>query len=261
MKRWALGAALVAMIATAGVGELRATGIPVLDVANLEQQVVTSIEEVSQTLKQIEEYALQLQQFETQLMEYQNMVLNTTGLATIGRIYNQATAVMDKINGLSNILDGQKAKLGSLDRVLERFKDPSKWSNTTCLGTGGCSSAQKDEIIIHWNDNTTTRYDANNAVLRGADEQATSIQSDAKRLESLQDSLHGAQGQVANLQANGQIGAAQADQLLKIRALLVSQANAQAIRDQAELDREAANDAADRNATSGTFVYGARKKW
>ena len=33
-----------------------ATGIPVLDVANLSQNVITSIEAIAQTLKQIQQY-------------------------------------------------------------------------------------------------------------------------------------------------------------------------------------------------------------
>ena len=51
----ALTAGLLAM-------PVQATGIPVIDVSNLKENVMTAMEAVAQTAKQIQQYQLQLQQ-------------------------------------------------------------------------------------------------------------------------------------------------------------------------------------------------------
>ena len=69
-KFFAAQAALVAALTAGGFSMPAHSGIPVIDTANLSQNMMTALEEVAQTLKQIEEYATQLQQ-------YENMLQNT----------------------------------------------------------------------------------------------------------------------------------------------------------------------------------------
>jgi conjugal transfer/entry exclusion protein len=61
---------------------------------------------------------------------------------------------------------------------------------------------------------------------------------------------------VVAAQANGQIGAAQTEQLLKIRALLVFQSNLQV-----KMDREARETEAGARLRGSTFVKGEETVW
>lgn len=64
-------AGIAALFLTGGwMGLSHSAGIPVIDVTNLQQTVVSATENVAQTLKQIEQYRTQLQQ-------YENMLQNT----------------------------------------------------------------------------------------------------------------------------------------------------------------------------------------
>jgi type IV secretion system protein TrbJ len=260
MKRLRYGAAVVAVVlALGGAGPGWGQGIPVIDSANLTQSVVSAVEDVAQTLHMVEQYSTQLQQYATQLQQLENMVLNTEQLAAVDQIFTAAQTTMTRLNGLSNTLAAQKSNLGSLDTLLAKFKDQSDYQ-TGCLGLG-CSSADQQAQTDSRRFQSNAQKLANEAVLRGADQQATDMQADAQRLESLQSSVRNAQGQLQAVQANGQLGAAQADQLLKIRSLLVAQSNAQAIRDQTEVDRKAQEAEAAARLRGGSFAINPGQSW
>ncbi|WP_276145891.1 type IV secretion system protein, partial [Pseudomonas aeruginosa] len=89
-------------------------GIPVIDGANLGQNLMTAIESVAQTLKQIEEYRTQLQQYENQLQ-------NT--LAPAAYIWDQAQSTINGLMNAVNTLDYYRNQLGSLDSYLGKFQD------------------------------------------------------------------------------------------------------------------------------------------
>src|SRR5690554_1125906 len=82
-------------------------GIPVVDGTNLQQNVMTAMESVSQTLKQIEQYQTQLQQYENQLQ-------NT--MAPAAYIWDQATRTMDNLRSAMNTLDYYQTQLRSEER-------------------------------------------------------------------------------------------------------------------------------------------------
>lgn len=260
MKRLGYGAAVVAVaLGLGGAGPVLGQGIPTFDAANVTQSVISAVEDVAQTMHMIEEYTTQLQQYATQLQQLENMVLNTEQLAGADQIFTAAQTAMSRLNGLSNTLDFQKGNLGSLDALLGKFKDQSDY-RAGCLGLG-CPPADQEAQSENRRFQFNAQKRANEAVLRGTDQQATDMQSDAQRLESLQASVRNAQGQVQAAQANGQLGAAQADQLLKIRALMVAQSNAQAVRDQSDMDRKAQQAEAGARLRAGSFTVTPGQSW
>jgi type IV secretion system protein TrbJ len=260
MRSFRATAAAIAVIAGLGsAGPVLAQGIPVIDAANVTQSVISAVEDVAQTLKQIEQYTTQLQQYATQLEQLQNMALNTEALTSVNQIWTAANSTMQRLNSLSNTLTIQKSELGNLDALLSKFKDQSDYS-TSCLGTG-CTKAQADQLLESQRFASTAQKRANEALLRGTDEQANTLAADASRLEDLQNAVRTAQGQVAAIQANGQIGAAQTQEIMKLRALMMSQANAQALKDMAESNKKAMEAQGDAAFLGGRFVKGPSMSW
>ncbi len=80
---------------------------------------------------------------------------------------------------------------------------------------------------------------ANDALFRGLDQQQKNIQADARQLQRLQQAAQGANGQLAAIGYANQLASNQANQLLQIRSLLITQQNAAAARLSSELDDEA----------------------
>jgi P-type conjugative transfer protein TrbJ len=85
---------------------------------------------------------------------------------------------------------------------------------------------------------------ANDAMLKGLDQQQEAIITDATRLEQLQGNAQTAQGQMEAIGYASQIASEQANQLLQIRGLLVAQQNAIATKMQADADKAARDQAA-----------------
>lgn len=94
---------------------------------------------------------------------------------------------------------------------------------------------------------------ANDAVLRGVDQQQTALQNDARQLVHLQQQAQGATGQMAAIQYANQLASAQTNQLLQIRGLLVAQQNADVTRSAVITDREAQQAAASLHLRRGSF--------
>lgn len=215
MKKGVCCIAVCFFLATSGLA-----AIPVTDGANLIHNITQAVEDVKQTMRQIEQYRLQIQQ-------YENDIKNTKSLPDKLRIATDAAVMVGKFQRLMDTLAGQKATLGSLDASLRQFKTADQWRATN----------PKDDIV--WERNQGITRDTNERILRGNDQQMQALQDDAVRLDDMQKSLMQAQGQVEAMQAQGQIAAAQTNQMMLLRAQLLSQANAQALQEQARADEDA----------------------
>lgn len=207
-----------------------ATGIPVIDGLNLSQNVMTAIEEVAQTLKQIEEYSTQLQQYENQLQ-------NT--MAPAAYIWDQAQSTINGLMNATNTLSYYKAKLGSIDTYLGKFQDVNYYKSSPCFTAAGCSPAEWAAIKQVQQLASESQKKANDALVKGLDQQQTDLQNDASTLQRLQSAAQGANGQMQALGYANQLASQQANQLLQLRGLLIAQQNAAAAHQRAEADREA----------------------
>lgn len=238
----------VAVASLPGVTTPAYAGIPVIDGANLGQNLMTAFESVSQTLKQI-------QQYQTQLQQYENQLKNTLQPTT--QLWDNATTTMNRLRGAIDTLEYYKTTLGTVDAYLGRFKDTAAYRNSPCYTPQGCSQAEWNAMKATEILGSESQKKANDAVFRGLDAQQNNMESDARQLARLQTSATGAEGQLQAIGYANQLASHQSNQLLQIRALMIAQQNAIATRNQAVADREAKESAASEQIRSGSFVRSA----
>jgi len=197
-----------------------AGGIPVIDLSNLTQNVITALHQVSA-------YAQQVQQYQLQLQQYANQIRNT--VAPAAQVWQQAQQTMNSVMGTVNMFQGGQSQLQS---YLNQFQNVNYWLSASPSSytwqTAG-SMAQKQ---------------ANDALVNGIVAQQAQIRADAATLERLQSQASTAEGQMAALMAANQLAALQQEQLLQIRALLVQEQQALAARAQTLANDEAMREAA-----------------
>lgn len=215
-----------------GATAVQAGGIPVFDVGNLN-------ESMRQTAKQ---HA----QLQTQRDQLKNMELNTERLSV--HHWDQATQTMGRLRSTLDTFNRYRQLAGSLDNHLAQFKDVDGYRASECFSTG-CTAAQWSQMREGQGQRgALTQKSANDALLRGLDQQHRAMEVDANRLERLQESAQGAQGQMQALDAANQFASHLAFQLQQIRALLIAQQTALAARQQVLADREALAEAAQERA-------------
>ena len=259
LKTWVARAVLAGTLASS-VGLPSRAGIPVIDQGNLTQNIVTSLESVTQTAKQIQQYTTQIQQFQTQISQYQNMLQNTATPVT--QIWDQAQSTMGALRSTIDTLSFYKQQLGSIDAYLGKFQDINYYKNSPCFNGGTCSDAQRSALLaIQQTYQSESQKKANDALFRGLDKQQEAMQADANTLERLQSGAQGASGQLQALGYANQLASSQANQLLQIRGLLIAQQNAAATRAQAQADGEALRAAGSARARSGTYTASPGRVW
>jgi len=232
----------IALLAGIGFTLQANAGIPVIDGANVALSKVTSIESVAQTLKQIEEYKTQIDQYTNQLEQYENMLQNTAAPASY--IWDQAQSTINKLTAATDTLAYYKQQAGSLDSYLGKFQDLNYYRNSPCFSASGCSDADRAALQKSQELASQSQKKANDAIFQGLEQQQSNIKQDASKLEDLQRSAQGAQGQMQAIGYANQLASQQTNQLLQIRSLLMAQQNALAAKMQGEADKEAMNQAA-----------------
>lgn len=206
-----LAAALVSPLGAA------AQGIPVMDMSNLAQNIESAVQSVAQTEKQIQQYRLQLQQ-------YQTMLRNS--MAPAAYIWGQAKQTIAQLQDANNTLTAYKKQLGSLNDFLANFQSVGQYATSPCFKAGGCSAAQQAQLQQQQTFALNAQKAADDAAMRGLDQQQQNVAADAQRLTKLQAQAQSATGQMQALQAANQLASEQDSQLLQIRQLLIAQQTA-----------------------------------
>ncbi len=195
------------------------TGIPVLDVSNLTQNIVTALHQVMAYTQQVSQYELQLQQ-------YANQVKNT--VAPVAQVWQAAQQTMNGVLGTVSMFQNGS----QLQNYLNQYQNVNYWLSASpsayTYQTAG-SVAQKQ---------------ANDAMVKGIVQQQAQIQADAASLERLQAQAGSADGQMKALTAANQLAALQQEQLLQIRELLLQEQQALAARNATLANDEAMREAA-----------------
>jgi P-type conjugative transfer protein TrbJ len=228
-------ALVMALTGLPGVIPQAYAGIPVIDGANLSQNIVTALQSVSAVLQQI-------QQYETQLQQYQNMLQNTA--APVSYIWDQAQATINGLLTATNTLSYYQNQLGSIDAYLGKFQDVNYYQASPCFTGQSCSAADMAALASNQQLASQSQKKANDAIFQGLKLQQTNLQNDASTLARLQSSAQGASGQMQAIGYANQLASQQANQLLQIRSLLMVQQNAVATKMQADADKEAQQTAA-----------------
>jgi type IV secretion system protein TrbJ len=195
------------------------TGIPVIDVSNLTQNIVTALHQVMAYTQQVSQYELQLQQ-------YANQVKNT--VAPVAQVWQAAQQTMNGVLGTVSMFQNGS----QLQGYLNQFENVNYWLSAPpsayTYQTAG-SIAQKQ---------------ANDAMVKGIVQQQAQIKADAATLERLQAQAGSADGQMKALMAANQLAALQQEQLLQIRELLLQEQQALAARNSTLANDEAMREAA-----------------
>lgn len=234
------------------LASVRAQGIPVFDASNYARNVITAAEAVAQTAKQI-------QQYQTQLQQYENMLRNT--LAPAAYIWDQAQSTINALVGLTDTLNYYKSQYGDLERYLDRYQNVRFYRGSPCFSLEGCSDEERAALEERRELASEARKNANDAVLRGLDQQQVNLQNDAAQLMRLQIGAENAAGQMEAIQFANQLASHQANQLLQLRGLLIAQHNAVILQMQAEADRQAQVEAAAAQIRAGKFQASPAREW
>lgn len=253
MKRKFLAAKVALVVAmTASTLQPIQAGIPVIDGTNLTQNILSALESVSQTAKQI-------QQYQTQLQQYENQLQNT--LAPSSYIWDQAQTTINDLTQATNTLAYYQNQLGSLDAYLGKFQDVAYYRGSPCFSSTGCSDAEWAAMDENRRLASEFQKKANDALLKGLEQQQDNLQADARQLQRLQSGAQSADGQLAAIGYANQLASNQANQLLQIRSLMIAQQNAAATRMQADTDKEAQYQAAAEQVRKGDFVPSPERTW
>jgi P-type conjugative transfer protein TrbJ len=195
------------------------TGIPVIDVSNLTQNLVTALHQVMAYTQQVSQYELQLQQ-------YANQVKNT--VAPVAQVWQAAQQTMNGVLGTVSMFQNGS----QLQNYLNQYQNVNYWLSASpsayTYQTAG-SVAQKQ---------------ANDAMVKGIVQQQAQIQADAANLQNLQAQAGSADGQMKALMATNQLAALQQEQLLQIRELLLQEQQALVARNSTLANDEAMREAA-----------------
>lgn len=237
-------ALMMAVSSIPGVITPAYAGVPVIDGANLSQNIMNVIESVAHTTKQI-------QQYQTQLQQYQNMLQNT--MQPSQQIWDGAQTTMNQLRRSIDTLSYYKQNLGSIDAYLGKFKDTAGYRSNPCFAASGCTPAEWDAMKTQERLGSEAQKKSTDALFKGLEKQQDLIEDDAAQLARLQGAASGAQGQVEAIGYANQLASNQANQLLQIRALLIAQQNAVATRNQVLADREAKEQAAGEAIRKGSF--------
>jgi P-type conjugative transfer protein TrbJ len=248
MKKTAIFAAKTALIASlvlASPVTARASGIPVLDAANLSQAFMEVMEAIQQGMTQVQQYTTQLEQYEQEVMN---------SLAPAAFVWDTANRYVNKSMDLVDTVEYYANNSGGLDRYLAKYQTPGYYRSSPCFSVQGCTEAERQELTKADDFQAeVTKRSLDNQV-KMLDEQSRQMRSDSQNLESIQRAAQGSQGRMEAAQAGNQLAANTANQMLAIRGLLLAQQQAEAARNLQTADQEARQAAADAALRSGAFV-------
>lgn len=207
-----------------------ATGIPVVDGANLQQNLMDYIESLSQGVQQLTSYALQVRQYENEILRYDEMVKNRIAPAVY--LYDQVDNLQRQFTSIYNGAEAIKRKYGDVDAYIKRYGDATFYMGGACYNGGKCNLEQLDDY--------NTRY--TQAALRQLSDLKESLETQFASLERsrelneeaidrLREQMKDSDGALKAQQTLGDIGVAQlqaqnatADEIRALRMQLAKQA-------------------------------------
>lgn len=220
---------LTVMGLTAGQAD---AGIPVIDGANLTQNIVTALQTTASYMNAVQQYATQLRQYQTQL---ENMVEPEL------QVWQDMNGMNSQFQYTMQDLNSTFAQIGDPQQYANYFQTAVQMQSSPCYAGGQCAPADLSGIVknmIAASGNTTTTLQNN---LKDARKQATGVNNDAASLSTIQTSVQQSSGNEADLKNIAQLLALQNEQTLAMRTMMI---NDQAARAQMGLMTEQENAAA-----------------
>ena len=214
--------------------------IATIDVTNIVQSTISAQQAITQT-------AQQLQQYQAQIQQLQNQLQNTANPSSFQ--WDNANTTINNVLAGVNTLKTFENQAGSISAYLSKYSNASQYQTTSCIGTGGCTGAQIQQINTSQYTGSDSQKTANDNMLLNINAQQQQLQSDANDVAVLQQNAQGSTGQMEALQAANQLASNQAVQLMQIRSLMIAQQTAEATRAETVVDREA-----QQQASSDAFI-------
>lgn len=226
---------LACLIATFTQPVANASGIPVLDGANLSQTTISALQNIASVLKQIEQY-------QTQLKQYENQLRNT--VAPAAYIWDEVNKTIADMNTAINKLKAYRQRIGDIQSYLKKYQSSEFYKSSPCYSLKGCTAAERAQLAKNREEISKIQKLANDGLIQAIDQQTSAIEKDAKTLQRLQNSASRARGQMESLQYANQFNSALAHQVIQLRQLLATRMEAEAVMRQEQIDLKARQEAA-----------------
>jgi P-type conjugative transfer protein TrbJ len=215
--------------------------IPVFDPANFAQNLVTAIESVDQTLTQVMTYQNQIQQ-------YEEIVRN--GAAPAVYTWDRIASIQNKLQTIAHSLRDYRHWLRDLDDYLSKFADLDYYRSARCYGSDlSCPESEWDRILRESQElnglGSESRKKTLDQLMKALEASDDELAQESTNLGKLQRQAQSADGHMQALQVGNQLSAAEVQQLMQMRAIMVAQYRAVAVQALVEQNREAQQQAAD----------------
>lgn len=215
--------------------------IPVFDPGNFAQNLVSAIEAVDQTLTQVMTY-------QNQLMQYEEILRN--GAAPAVYTWDRIVSIQNKLQTIAHSLRDYRHWLRDLDDYLSKFADLDYYRSARCYGSDlSCPESEWDRILRESQDlnglGSESRKKTLDQLMRALESSDEELAAESTNLGKLQRQAQAADGQMQALQVGNQLSAAEVQQLMQMRAIMVAQYRAVAVQALVEQNREAEQQAAD----------------
>jgi P-type conjugative transfer protein trbJ len=209
-----------------------AGGIPVADILNLKQNIVTASKNVQQVLQQAKQYRIQFQQYKMQLEEAKSW-------AEADYTWENVQDVLDNLNDITNKIEYYDDTVRDIHGYLEKFQDVAYYEHSPCFTDDGCSDAERELVEINRRNASKDQKQANDAMFEMVQKQKEQLRMDSSNLEQERQRASTAKEQKAILAHANQFALEQTKQLMQIRALLVAQQEAVSAEMRRNADEEA----------------------
>jgi P-type conjugative transfer protein TrbJ len=220
-------------------------GIPVFDGVSVTQEIIMTIESISQTMKQIQE-------FETQILQYENMIKNT--IAAPFYIYKKTEQLMQRAQNIQSTIDYYRNR--DWEAYLRSYMNPSEYAGTEYFAEQEMMSAERrakarEALYEAELAAINQQIEANKALMQQFQDDAALRQQDAEDLRQIEAGAKSAEGQMQAIQYGNQMLGTLNNQLLQLREMIARQQKSMV-----EKANQDANESARRSVVEQQFRSG-----
>ena len=221
------------------------TGIPVFDISVFGQSITTALNSAKSVANEVKDYALQLQQ-------YGDMVKNT--LAPEAYIWSQGNQLYQTAMSYDQMAQYYMNGTGGITGYLNTYQSAGYYAGSPCFNSTGCSFSDISAIHDKQLAASTAQKIANDAQLKAVSTAQDQLQKDAADLSSIQKAATLDLGRNDMIGTSNQLLGANVNNLLSIRALMMSQQEADNAKNADAANKYAITLASDKSMLAGDFV-------
>lgn len=199
-------------------------------------------------------YIQNIDQKRQQILQYQAQLKNMKNMGSFN--WDDASNTMNNLIAEIDTLKYYKEQAGSVGAYLNSQPSMQDYRNQECLS---CTDTQT--FYAREAKTFEAQKRANDARVRGIEQQQASLEADAQKLKILQAQAQNSEGQMQAIQSANQLASSEVNQLLQIRGLMLAGQQAEAAEQAARANREAIQAAGDEKFRAGTFHKSAEKYW